>query len=261
MLFRSNAESKALWAATDPLSKKSLYLRKAMQMEKPIEEALVYISGLGHYELSLNGQKVGETEFAPLWTDYDKTVYYNIYDVKDFLKKGENVAGVLLGNGFYNVQGGRYRKLLISFGPPTLFFKLYVRYKDGTTGEWTSDRSWKYDFSPITFNCIYGGEDYDANMEQPGWDKPGFDDSQWKSVVLQEAPKGELLPQAANPVKIMDRYPVKTMQRLPVLPARNRNSREAQAEKSDTVWVYVLDMAQNLSGYPEIGRASCRERV
>jgi len=247
-----NPESKALWAATDPLSKKSLYLRKAMQMEKPIEEALVYISGLGHYELSLNGQKIGETEFAPLWTDYDETVYYNIYDVKDFLKKGENVAGVLLGNGFYNVQGGRYRKLLISFGPPTLFFKLYVRYKDGTTGEWTSDRSWKYDFSPITFNCIYGGEDYDANMEQPGWDKPGFDDSQWKSVVLQEAPKGELLPQAANPVKIMDRYPVKTMQRLPVLPARNRNSREAQAEKSDTVWVYVLDMAQNLSGYPEI---------
>lgn len=247
-----NPESKALWAATDPLSKKSLYLRKDLHMEKPIEEALVYISGLGHYELSLNGQKVGDSEFAPLWTDYERTVYYNVYEVKDLLNKGENVAGVLLGNGFYNVQGGRYRKLLISFGPPTLFFKLHVRYKDGTTEEWNSDSSWKYDFSPITFNCIFGGEDYDANLEQTGWDKPGFDDSRWKPVVLQEAPKGELLAQTANPVKIMDRYPVKSMQRLPMLPARNRNSGETQTEKRDTVWVYVLDMAQNLSGYPEI---------
>lgn len=251
-LVNRDPESKALWAATDPLSKQSLYLRRALNLGKPIEEALVYISGLGHYELSLNGQKVGDSEFAPLWTDYDKTVYYNVYDVKDLLKKGENVAGVLLGNGFFNVQGGRYRKLLVSFGPPTLFFKLFVRYTDGSTGEWISDQNWKYDFSPITFNCIYGGEDYDANLEQTGWDKPGFDDSNWRSVVVQEAPKGALLPQTANPVKIMNRYPVKSMQRLAMPPARNRNSGEAQAEKGDTVWVYVLDMAQNLSGYPEI---------
>lgn len=244
--------SKALWAATNPLSNKSLYLRKEIVTNKKIDEALVYISGLGHYELSLNGQKVGDSEFAPLWTDYDKTIHYNVYDVKALLNKGENAIGVLLGNGFYNVQGGRYRKLLISFGPPTLFFKLRVRYTDGTVDEWISDQDWKYDLSPITFNCIYGGEDYDANLEQAAWDRPGFDDSHWQAVVLQESPPGKLTAQTAQAVKIMDRYTVKSTQRLPMLPAPGKNAGESRRRLSDTVWVYVLDMAQNLAGYPEI---------
>lgn len=63
---------------------------------------------------SLNGKKIGDSEFAPLWSDYDKSVYYNTYDVTEQLQDGENVVGILLGNGFYNVQGGRYRKLQIS---------------------------------------------------------------------------------------------------------------------------------------------------
>ena len=66
-------------------------------------------------------KKIGDSEFAPLWSDYDKSVYYNTYDVTEQLQDGENVVGILLGNGFYNVQGGRYRKLQISFGPPTLY--------------------------------------------------------------------------------------------------------------------------------------------
>lgn len=83
-------------------------------------------------------------------------MYYNTYDVTELLQKGENVAGVLLGNGFYNVQGGRYRKLLISFGAPTLLFSLVINYEDGTRETIYSDNDWKYDLSPITFNCIYG---------------------------------------------------------------------------------------------------------
>lgn len=87
-------------------------------------EAIAYVCGLGFYEFSLNGEKVGDSEFAPLWSDYDKSVYYNTYDVTHRMRSGENAIGVLLGNGFYNVQGGRYRKLQISFGAPTLLFKL-----------------------------------------------------------------------------------------------------------------------------------------
>lgn len=72
---------------------------------KKIVEATAYVCGLGFYEFSLNGKKVGNSEFAPLWSDYDKTVYYNTYDVTEQLRRGENVVGILLGNGFYNVQG------------------------------------------------------------------------------------------------------------------------------------------------------------
>ncbi|MEZ5005851.1 MAG: alpha-L-rhamnosidase N-terminal domain-containing protein [Bacteroides graminisolvens] len=59
---------------------------------------MVYVCGLGHYELSLNGQKASNSELAPLWSDYDKTVYYNAYDVT-LLKEGVNAIGALLGNG------------------------------------------------------------------------------------------------------------------------------------------------------------------
>ena len=105
----------------------------------------------------MNGEKVGDSEFAPLWSDYDKSVYYNTYDVTHRMRSGENAIGVLLGNGFYNVQGGRYRKLQISFGAPTLLFKLLIRYTDGSQQPISSDPTWKYDLSPVEFYCIYGG--------------------------------------------------------------------------------------------------------
>lgn len=244
----SNSQKKAMWSGTDTLSRKSLYLRKDFQLDKKLKEAIVYISGLGHYELSINGKKIGDSEFAPLWSDYDKTVYYNTYDVTSFLQK-KNAVGVLLGNGFFNVQGGRYKKLLNSFGPPTLFFKMHLVYEDGSFEDLMSDASWKYDFSPITFNCIYGGEDYNANLEQAGWDKFGFNDASWQPVVLQEAPLGKLTPQTAPPVKIIDRYEVKEMTyvKLPFEKKKNQPIPENIPEE----YVYVLDMGQNLAGFPE----------
>ena len=117
-----DSETGKKWQDTHPLSKRSLMLRKEFTTDKKISDAVIYISGLGHYELTLNGKKLGESQFDPLWSDYDKTVYYNTYNVTDLLEK-ENAIGVLLGNGFYNQQGGRYVKMQVSFGPPTLFFR------------------------------------------------------------------------------------------------------------------------------------------
>ncbi|WP_291546139.1 alpha-L-rhamnosidase [Bacteroides sp.] len=242
-------ETKALWEAVDTLAKKSIYLRNSFRTDKQILEATAHVCGLGHYEFSLNGTKVGDGEFTPLWSDYDKTVYYNTYDVTRLLQRGENVAGVLLGNGFYNVQGGRYRKLQISFGAPTLLFKLEVNYTDGTREVIASGAGWKYDFSPITFNCIYGGEDYDARCEQRGWDRPGFDDSRWRKVVVQEAPKGELRPQLAAPVRIMERYGVTKVTKL--TPTQIQDACKSTKRTVDPS-ALVLDMGQNLAGFPEI---------
>lgn len=242
-------EVKALWEAVDTLAKKSIYLRRAFAAEKEISDATAYVCGLGFYELTLNGKKVGDSEFAPLWSDYDKTLYYNVYDVTSELRRGENVAGVLLGNGFFNEQGGRYRKLQITFGAPTLFFKLVINYTDGTSREILSGKDWKYSFSPVTFNSIYGGEDYDARLEQPGWNAPGFDDASWRSVVIQDAPKGVLTPQLAAPVKIMERYGIQSVDKLTdeeVTAACKSTKRTVDPS------AFVLDMGQNLAGFPEI---------
>ena len=254
-------EVKAAWEAVDTLAKKSICLRRTFQVGdrtegntnrqsgKKIVEATAYVCGLGFYEFSLNGKKVGNSEFAPLWSDYDKTVYYNTYDVTEQLRHGENAVGILLGNGFYNVQGGRYRKLQISFGPPTLLFELVINYEDGTSTTLRSDNDWKYDFSPVTFNCIYGGEDYDARREQKGWNQVGFDDSHWRPVVIQEAPKGILRPQMAPPVKIMERYDI---QKVTKLNAEQVASASVSTKRTVDPSAFVLNMGQNLAGFPEI---------
>ncbi|MFA5045100.1 MAG: glycoside hydrolase family 78 protein [Paludibacter sp.] len=242
-------EYKAVWKNIDSVSRKSIVLRKSFTTTRKIQEATTYICGLGHYEFSINGKKVGDSEFAPFWSDYDKTVYYNTFDITKLLQKGENVFGVLLGNGFYNAQGGRYSKLKVTFGAPTLFFKTMIRYSDNTTEEIVSDKNWKYDFSPITFNDIYGGEDYDARLEQKGWNMPGFNDSKWKSVVIQDSPKGELAPQQGNPVKIMERIGMKTVKHL--TPQECDSASKITKRKVDCS-ALVFDMVQNLSGFPEI---------
>lgn len=240
---------KETWKNIDPLSRRSILLRKSFIADKEIKEAITYICGLGHYELSINGKKVGDGEFAPFWSDYDKTVYYNTFDITSYLKKNENVFGVLLGNGFFNAQGGRYSKLKVSFGAPTLFFKTIIRYADNSTQEIVSDQSWKYAFSPITFNDIYGGEDYDARLEQKGWNMPGFSDVAWKPVILQDAPRGELAPQQGYQIKITKRFGMKSVKRLN--PAELDSASKITKRKIDPS-VMVFDMFQNLSGYPEI---------
>ena len=215
-------ETKELWAKADTLSRRSIILRRSFKPWKAIKKAELRICGLGFYELTINHQKVGDSEFAPLWSDYDKSIFYNLYDVTDFLKQDYNEIRVLLGNGFYNEQGGRYHKLRISFGPPTLRFFLYVIYEDGLRERLLSDENWEWSPSPIVFNSIYGGEDYDARIEPV----------QWRPVVIQKAPKGLLRKQIASPVKLMERYPVK------------------KTLRKDSILVY--DMGQNLAGYPEI---------
>ena len=255
-----NPEVKSAWEAVDTLAKRSICLRKSFRTDrsdKEVAEAIAYVCGLGFYEFSLNGEKVGDSEFAPLWSDYDKSVYYNTYDVTHRMRSGENAIGVLLGNGFYNVQGGRYRKLQISFGAPTLLFKLLIRYTDGSQQTISSDPTWKYDLSPVVFNCIYGGEDYDARLEQQGWNCPGFNDDKWRPVVIQEAPKGVLRPQKAAPVKIMERYDVKTVNKLtPEQVATACISTKRTVDPS----AIVLDMGQNLAGFPEIVYVGKKDR-
>ncbi|MEO8534376.1 MAG: glycoside hydrolase family 78 protein [Flavobacterium sp.] len=227
-------KKEAIINASDSLSRRSIMLRKPFEVKKEIKEAVVYISGLGHYELTINGKKIGNSEFAPLWTDYDKTVNFNTYELTTTeLQKGENVIGVLLGNGMYNMVAERYAKFFVSFGPPTLFFKMKVVYKDGSEEIIKSDETWKYSKSPITFNSIFGGEDYNANLEQKGWDSKGFNDSDWKKVVVQEAPKGSLKAQTAPPITIQKKFEVK----------------EFKQPKPE---IYVFNMGQNLSGFPTI---------
>jgi alpha-L-rhamnosidase len=208
-------------------------LRREFQVEKPVRRAQLYVCGLGFYELHLNGRKVGDAVLDPGWTNYRKTCLYAVYDVTRQLNQGSNALGLMLGNGMYNVAGGRYTKFRGSFGPPKAIVQLHIDYADGTSSIVASDVTWKTAAGPITFTCIYGGEDYDARREQPGWDRAGFDDSHRAAVKLTDGPGGKLVAQSAPPIRVMREF--RTVKITEPKPG-----------------VFVYDLGQNFSGWPQL---------
>jgi hypothetical protein len=200
---------------------------------KPIKKATLYISGLGHYEATLNGQKIGDSFLAPGWTNYDKVNLYNSYDVTVQLKKGKNALGVIVGNGFYNINRERYCKLFITYGSPKMISKLKIEYTDGTATSIVSGSDWKCTPSPIVFSSIYGGEDYDATLEQKGWDLPNFNDSPWQPALVAVTTSARLVAETDYPLTVREKIQVKKIE---------------QTEPGK----YLYDFGQNCSGIIEL---------
>jgi hypothetical protein len=184
----------------------TLLLRREFVVKPGLKRALAFVCGLGYYEMSLNGSKVGDDLLSPSWTKYDKTCLYDIHDITPLLRKGSNAAGLILANGMYNVTGGRYTKFTGSFGPLKAICQIRLEYKDGSTEEVYTDENWRVKSGPITFSCAYGGEDYDARLEPHGWNQPDFNDTEWQPAQLLDGPKGHLkgLSAAAVPIRTFD---------------------------------------------------------
>lgn len=168
--------------------------------------ASVRIIGLGHYELRCNGQVVGDSVINQAWSEYDAAIYWQEFDLRPYLRVGENVLAVTLGNSFWRVDApndsGRFAKTDampdFSEGQPHLLWLDARITTPGGNTRIVSDESWLWTDSPLTFSHIYAGEDYDARMNQPGWDTPGFtpdaDASSWHTVAIAPAPKAETRP-------------------------------------------------------------------
>ena len=212
--------------------------RKKIAFRKPLKKATVFICGLGHFEMSMNGKKVGDHFLDPGWTMYKKEALYVTFDVTKHLQQGENVLGVQLGNGFYFMPRQRYRKHTGAFGFPKLICQVYLQYKDGSVENILSDGTWKAAPGPVTFSSIYGGEDYNATLEQKGWNTTAFSDASWKQAVIVDGPPS-LLAQKADPVKVMDTF-------LPKKITVIKNN------------VIVYDMGQNASGIPALSVKGAR---
>lgn len=193
--------------------------RKEFKVEKEIKSAVIYVTGLGYFELYLNGEKVGDDVLVPNQTNYGKRpelieqgiplednfreykVMYLAYNIKDKLKQGGNAIGSILGNGFYNPA----KHWAQGYGTPRFLAQLHITYSDGSENIVVSDPSWKTSKSPILMDMVYYGEHYDARLEQPGWCIVGFEDSEWKNAVLRKSPEGKMAAHTAHPDKIVER--------------------------------------------------------
>ena len=179
-------------------------LRRVFTVRKPVARALLFVSGLGHYEAYLNGEKVGDRFLAPGWTDYDHTVLYDAFDVTDALRAGPNAIAAIVGNGFHHVAPERYTKLAIAYGWPKLLAALRIEYADGLRETVSTGPAWKAAPSPITFTSIYGGEDFDARLEPEGWARVDFDDAGWGRAVAVSPPAGRLQIETDHPLRVME---------------------------------------------------------
>jgi hypothetical protein len=187
------ADWQAQWIGATDTNIPSLLLRRDFSVKSGLKRALVNVCGLGQYEVTLNGKKVGTDLLAPGWTKYDKTCLYATHDITTDLKRGKNAVGLELGNGMYQVLGGgRFTKFKGSFGPQKAIAQIRLEYSNGAVEFIGTDGSWRTAPGPITFNSIYAGEDFDARLVQPGWNKPNFNDSSWPLAVVVSGPGGEL---------------------------------------------------------------------
>ncbi len=185
--------------------------RKEFPARKPVARARLYIAGLGYYEASLNGTRIGDYVLDPGWTRFDKRTFYSVYDVTKQVKPGENCLGVMLGNGWYNplplrLFGSFNLQEHLPTGRPMLRAQLHIEYRDGSSETVLSDRTWKVGDGPILRNNIYLGEVYDARLEQPGWDRPGFEDAAWRQAALSPGKTGPLIAQPQPPIRITKKW-------------------------------------------------------
>jgi hypothetical protein len=217
-------------------SQPTLLLRREFAVKPGLRRAVVFVCGLGYYEMTLNGGKVTDDLLTPGWSKYNKTCLYDTYDVTKSLREGRDAIGLFLGHGMYNVQRvlGRYTKFTGSFGPQKAIAQLRLEFQDGSTEIVATDDQWHAAPGPITFTSAYGGEDYDARLVQPGWDQPGFEAANWMPALATNGPGGVLkgLSCAAPPIRGFDIFkPVKTTELKPGVTVYDFGQNAAQMPK------------------------------
>lgn len=210
------------------------YLRRDLTLAKPPVRAVLSVTALGLYEIWINGARVGDHVMAPGWTDYHTRVEYQTHDVTHLLRRGGNVLGAILGEGWYSGRVGHNQRRAGNHygGRPALLFQLRLTHADGHIETVVSNGDWQTRQGPICYSDFLMGECYDARLELSGWsDKPGPLPG-WQPVeVFQPDPR----PPLVQPARIQP------AREVAVLPARFLHLTPSGRA--------IFDMGQNFAGY------------
>lgn len=204
-----------------PLFRRSFWLDRTERFQS----ARLEICGLGYFLFYINGKRISDQELMPAMTDYAsvlgcETTYpvweersahrcrYLSFDLLPYLKAGENVLAVRLGNGWYH-QTERIAEGKFVFGLPKLWFELTLTDADGRQ-EWIeSDRQTLWHPGGLLKNNLFLGEVRDLRKEPEGWQYPGADLSGWKPAQPVHAPETLLEEQTCPPDRVIRKlYPI-----------------------------------------------------
>lgn len=227
------------------------YLRKTFILDFVPEEAEIVLTGIGFYELYINGNRVSKGEMAPYISNPDDICYYDRFELADYLKKGKNCIGILLGNGFRNAFGGDCWQFDKGESRGPVATALYLRASgDGKTVEFEADSVFKTHPSPVLYNDIRMGYIYDSRLEINGWNMPDFDDSKWDEAIQIPSPKGEKRLCAADPVRVMEELAPTEITHFDLLPYAYEDTTLTSPPLENAIRenVYLYDFGVNGAG-------------
>ncbi len=233
--FLHESDWKAQWIAKNDKEDllQSIYLRKTFTTSgKPVRARLL-VTGLGAYQAFINGERAGLDILSPGWTHYPKRVQYQVYDVTELLKEGNNAIASVLGNSWWSSGLGWKGAERYSEGPLRFLAQLEVEYEDGSRQTILSDESWKWQPSAILETTLYHGETFDARLEQQNWNDVDFDDTTWKEVLSLGNDYMQLVAMQEPPIRITE-------------------TKEATSITEVKPGVWVFDLGQNIVGWAEI---------
>lgn len=209
--------------------------RKVFRTKSKIVSARCYISGLGYYQLYINGECLNPHSLDPGFTDYSKRILYNVYDITGKLKRGDNCIGIQLGNGWFNEQTptvwnfdkAPWRKR------PQAIGEVHIVYANGTKEIIKTGKDWQTATGPLRFDNIHAGSTYDATKEEAGWATAGFNAQGWQQAVLTATTAPLMEAQSMPSIGVSEVLRSKSVKKI-----------------NDTC--YVFDMGVNFAGVPRL---------
>lgn len=211
-------------------------MRHGFHLRGEMRSARLHYTGLGYVEAYLNGVLVGDGVLEPTYTDYRKRCEYMVRDVTSLLRAGWNAAGIQVCGHWPMSSTRTFEGDTPEFywnGPLMAILQLRVEYVDGTSEIIATGDGWKVSEGPVVRSSIYGGEDYDARRETPGWCSTGFEDSGWGDACICEGPGGRLQATSIPGIRVVEEIEPRSIRRM-------RDGR------------IVLDFGQNLAGWLKI---------
>ena len=204
---------KAEWVGGASQLRSEILLAKG----KEVGKARAYASGLGAFQLHVNGGIVGDHIMDPGESVYDQKVLYVGFDVTPLLQPGKlNVFGAVVGNskfGYLDIYANR-SKVHDQSGDSTRAFIMLcvVTYKDGseemftTTSDSSSPQStWMARHGPIVYDHLWHGEIFDHRLTIEGWDAGSLQrGDEWAAAKKMVPVVGELVPQQMPPIRITE---------------------------------------------------------
>jgi alpha-L-rhamnosidase len=196
--------------------------RKSFALSGNVKRARIYASALGLYEIALNGEKVGDSFFAPGWTNYNTRLQYQTYDITRSLDSN-NTVEITVGNGWYKGILGFHGKGDYYGSRTAAIAQVEITYDTGVKEYIVTDENWECTTGPRRYSDIYNGETIDYSI----------DCFETDGVALYDHPKDILVGQENEPVRITERLKAKELIITP----------EGEV---------VIDFGQNMAGVVEV---------